>query len=133
MKYTQINKFIKDNNLLNGVEEKPGIYAITIDDKVAYVGQSVDTLQRCKTHIYNTENAMLIKEKKYLLLLSAKLGGHNIDCRVLEYCEPNKLDELEAEYIEKYNPCLNILTPHGKNDIKNLKIEEVLNTLAASN
>ena len=126
MKYTEIEQFVKENKLLQEVEKKSGIYAITLDDKIVYVGQSRDIYQRCCQHIYNTENAMLNKEKKYLLLLSAKLGGHNIDCIPIDYAEPEVLTELENLYIEQYNPQLNILTPHGKQDISKLKIEDIL-------
>ena len=42
MKYTDLDKYIKKNNLLNGVEAKSGIYAITIDDYIVYVGMAKD-------------------------------------------------------------------------------------------
>ena len=126
MKYTEIDQFVKKNKLLQEVEEKSGIYAITLDNKIVYIGQSKNIYYRCCQHIYNTENAMLNKEKKYLLLLAAKLGGHDIDCKPIDYADPDCLTELENLYIEQYNPMLNILTPHGKQDISNLKIEDLL-------
>lgn len=126
MKYTEVEKFISKNNLLQGIEEKAGVYAITIDSKIVYVGQSVEMYRRCAQHIYNIENAMLNQEKKYLLLLSAKLGGHSVDCIALEYCAEDDLREREDYYIEYYKPCLNIYTPYGKQDINKLKIEDIL-------
>lgn len=72
---------------------------------------------------------MFNQEKKYLLLLAAQLGGHRVDCVGIKYSEIKDLKELEDYYIEKFNPCLNILTPHGKNDISELKIEDVLSNL----
>ena len=86
MKRTEINDFIKENNLLETCKESAGIYAITIDNYVAYIGQSKNIFQRCSQHIYNIENAGFNHEKKYELLLAAKLGGHKIDCHYLEYC-----------------------------------------------
>ena len=69
---------------------------------------------------------MLNKEHKYLLLLSAQLGGHHIDCIGLEYVDVEKLTETENKLIEYCKPCLNILTPSGKQDIYKLKIEDVI-------
>lgn len=44
----------------------------------------------------------------------------------LEYCEEAVLRELEDKWIELESPILNILTPSGKQDITQLKIEDVL-------
>lgn len=130
MKYTEVTKFItKENLLTNNILKSPGIYAITIDNYIVYIGQSKNVYERATQHIYNTENATFNKEQKYLLLLSAKLGGHKVDVLGLEYLDPEVLSETEDKYIEKYNPCLNILTPYGKQDISKLKIEDVLNKL----
>lgn len=129
MKYTEVEDFVQENGLLELVSAKPGIYAITIDDYVVYVGQSKNMYQRCCSHIYNMENAILNQEKKYLLLLSAKLGGHKVDCVSFCICDPENLTELEDNFIEFCYPSLNILTPHGKQDISNLKIEDVIREL----
>ena len=126
MKYTQVDKFVKDNNLLQDVEEKSGIYAITIDNKIAYIGQSKNLYQRCCQHIYNTENAMLNKEKKYLLLLAAKLGGHNVDCLPLVYTEEEELNKWEVYLIKSLTPQLNIQHNHKIDD---LLIEQVIDRL----
>jgi len=40
VKRTEINDFIRENNLLETCKESAGIYAITIDNYVAYIGQS---------------------------------------------------------------------------------------------
>jgi hypothetical protein len=42
MKYTDLDKYIKKNNLLVNVEAKSGIYAITIDNYIVYVGKAKD-------------------------------------------------------------------------------------------
>lgn len=126
MKYNEIEKYIKSNGLLKQVEPKSGIYAITIDRQIVYVGMSKNIYTRCGQHIYHTQNAMLNKEKKYLLLLAAQLGGHDIDCIGLEYCPEDELREREDRWIELESPILNIVTPSGKNDISELKIWDVL-------
>ena len=127
MKLEDLDKFIYEQDLLRDVEEKAGIYAITIDKRVVYVGQSKNIYQRCRSHIYNIFNAMYNKEKKYQLLLSAWLGGHRIDCFQLDYCDIDQLKEKENEWIKIYKPKLNILTPTGKNNISELRIEQLLN------
>lgn len=128
MKLKDVKKFIEDNKLLTiDVKNKPGIYAITIDGFVVYVGQSKDVRRRCEQHIYNIENAMLIQEQKYLLLLSAKLGGHTVDCIGLEYVPEESLLEQEQNYISQFLPILNINVGGGRQNIYDLKIEDVLN------
>lgn len=126
MKLKELDKFIEDNNLLVDIQEKPGIYAITIDNCIVYVGQSKNIYQRCSQHIYNVENAILNQEKKYLLLLAAKLGGHDIDYKYIEYCDIEDLREREEFHISSTKPILNILTPEGKHDISDLRVGDVL-------
>ena len=126
MKYTEINKYVKENNLLKDCDNESGIYAITINNGIVYIGQSKDIYKRCCQHIYNTQNAMLNKEKKYLLLLSAQLGGFDVDCQTICQCEDNQLRGLEDYYIDKYKPILNIMTPNGIQDIDNINIIQLL-------
>lgn len=128
MKARELDDYIYNNGLLKRCYSAPGIYVITIDEKYGvYIGQSVDMYQRCSQHIYNIQNAMLNQEKKYLLLLSAQLGGHKIDCHPICYCDMEELDEIEQFYIKKYNPVLNIINFQGKkNNYDDMKIEDLL-------
>ena len=126
MRYSDLEEFIKKNNLLYKIEISSGIYGIVVDDVVVYVGQSINTYQRCSQHIYNIENAMLNQEKKYLLLLSAKLGGHKVDCITLKHCEEDDLTYYENQYIKQLDPCLNKVVPSGRRDISKMKIEDLL-------
>lgn len=127
MKYTEIETYVKDNRLLEFCSKQSGIYAIIVDNVIVYIGQAKNIYQRGCQHIYNTQNAMLNQEKKYLLLLAAQLGGHNIDCFPLEFCDEDMLRLRENYWIESEKPILNILTPSGKQEIDNLKIEDLLN------
>lgn len=72
---------------------------------------------------------MLNKEKKYLLLLSAKLGGHNIDCIGLDYGDYNELELKKAQYnlIKLLNTPLNKESPNDENSVYFLKIENLIN------
>lgn len=130
MKKSDLNDFIYENGLLSQVRPQPGIYAITIDNKVAYIGQSKNMWERCSQHIYNIENAMLNQEKKYLLLLAAKLGGHKIDCISIANCTLEGLIKGETYYIDRVKPPLNIKMPgNPDNNIDSLKIEDLLGLL----
>lgn len=126
MRLEDLDEFIDDWGLLLDCEQRAGIYCITVDMKIVYVGKSKNVQQRCRSHIYNIQNAMFNQEKKYLLLLSAFLGGHWVDCFPIQYCDIDCLSELEDRYIEEFNPKLNILTQTGKNDISKLKVEDLL-------
>lgn len=130
MKLSELDKFIKDNELLQPMKNEAGIYAITIDSMIAYIGKSKKMYDRCRTHIYNVQNAGFQSvEKKYKLLLAAQLGGHRIDCLPIRYCEEDELGEYEDKYLEEVMPPLNILTPLGKQDITNLTIFELKDKL----
>ena len=94
MRLEDLDDFIDDWGLLLDCEPKPGIYCITVDMKIVYVGKSKNVYQRCRSHIYNIQNAMFNQEKKYLLLLSAFLGGHWVDCYPIQYCDVDCLTEL---------------------------------------
>lgn len=134
MKRTELANFIYENRLLRDVYNGPGVYAITVDDKIAYIGQSKNMIERCSQHIYHTENAIFNQEKKYLLLLSAKLGGHKIDCKTIAYGELDGLIQGESYFINKYCPPLNIKIPgRGYNDIEDLTIEELMDKLNRGN
>lgn len=126
MRLEDLDDFIDEHSLLLYCKQKPGIYCIAVDMKIVYIGKSKNVYQRCRSHIYNIQNAMFNQEKKYLLLLSAFLGGHLVDCFPIQYCDIDCLSELEDRYIDEYNPKLNILTPTGKNDISGMKIEQLL-------
>ena len=126
MKYTEVDKFVEKHKLLEGIENKRGIYAITLDDIPVYVGQSKWVVERLKKHIYNIQNGMLVDDYKYKLLLAAKLGGHKIRYKILEYCDIDDLKEAEDKWITKLKPCLNVVTPYGMQNIELLKIEDVI-------
>lgn len=130
MKLSELDEFIEDNELLTTIKNEAGIYAIAINDEIAYIGKSKKMYDRCRTHIYNVQNAAFQSvEKKYKLLLAAQLGGERIDCFPLQYCDEDELGEYEDKYIEEIMPPLNILTPLGKQDISNLTIFELKDKL----
>lgn len=130
MKYTELEAYIRQNNLLKGIEAKPGIYAITIDNVIVYIGQSDNVKRRCGQHIYKTQNAMIVGERKYELLLAAQLGGHKVDCVLLEYCNEDYLLEKETEWITNEQPILNIYKNVNGKKVYSMKIEDVLSVVS---
>lgn len=129
MKYTELDNYVKEHGLLVDVEAKPGIYAITVDNVIVYIGQSDNVKRRCGQHIYKTQNGMIIGERKYELLLAAQLGGHRVDCRVLKYCSEDELLDLETSYINICNPLLNIQKSKNGKNVYNLKIDDIINLI----
>lgn len=68
---------------------------------------------------------MLGDDYKYKLMLSAKLGGHKVRYKVLEYCKSTELKVKEDYYINECKPCLNVITPYGVQNIEFLKVEHL--------
>lgn len=92
--------------------KKSGIYAIMVDNKVLYIGQSVNMWDRIHQHM-----SYILKphrEKKYQLFHIFNLYGKKIEFEVLEYVNPKELDEREAYYINHYLPPLNRNIPKHK-------------------
>lgn len=124
MKWTEIDQFVEEHNLLEGIDEISGIYAISIDNVIVYVGQSIHVRTRLKQHIYHMENANLNGRKMYELLLAAKLGGCKIDYILCEKVPVKKLKDVETSWICDLLPILNDnYTPY---DNDNLTIYQVL-------
>ena len=77
---------------------KCGIYSIT-NKKTGqkYIGQSKDITRRFWQHKNQGQSASYIDRaiKKY--------GAKNFEFEILEECPPSKLNQLEMEYIKKYN------------------------------
>lgn len=96
-----------------------GIYAIQVDDKILYVGQSKWITDRVLSHIFEMTNCLKkvlldeYVEKKYKILASAVLTGHKIEFITLCECNKDKeeLDEKEIYYINLYNAPLNTYRP----------------------
>ena len=104
-----------------------GIYSISIvytnpntqkeTRKVVYVGQSKNMYRRIQSHVREMLKDLPL-ERKYQLFHNYWLSAQeNADRRiqfdVVEYCEPEEMDELEQKYIDYFKPHLNTV---GMND-----------------
>lgn len=87
-----------------------GIYYIyCVENEKFYIGQSVDIEKRLKAHFRMLKRNN--HHNKYLQNAYNKYGYESFVFGVAEYCNIEKLDELEIYYIEKYNT----LNPSGLN------------------
>lgn len=97
-----------------GLKEKyghPGIYSISIGDKLVYIGKSRDMLVRIANHLeqiqFNT------KTNKYIVMREAREKGYNLNFDVMQYCEldDQEIADWEARLIQKHMPALNYQIP----------------------
>ena len=78
---------------------KSGIYSISIDDRVVYIGQSANLYNRAISHCHNILNS---QELWYPLIKSFLERGHKISFNVLESVNPKNLKQKEKDYIFLY-------------------------------
>ena len=84
---------------------KSGIYTISIDGKIVYVGESSDLWNRAKQHRNNILNSDKVW---YPLCRKFCERGHNITFKVVEAVEPRLLREKEKQYIAICHPIFNL-------------------------
>lgn len=80
-------------------------------NNMSYIGQSIKPCKRLKEHLYGRKN----KINTYFDRVLRKYGIENFDFEVIDKANSQeKIDELEREYIDKYNT----LKPNGYNILK---------------
>ena len=96
--------------------ERPGIYKISIDGIVAYIGKSDNMLWRLAQHYTSLRSGDTAH--KYQILREAKRREHRVTFEVLCYAKSKSKDDLEEElgaaegyYIRKLRPLLNTQIP----------------------
>ena len=83
-----------------------GIYAITVNSSIVYIGQAKDVYQRINQHRFNIFNQKQGKENKYEILQSAAQKFQIKFYLVIE-CDGLQLNQKELELIKMLKPCLN--------------------------
>lgn len=96
-----------------------GIYSITINNKIVYIGKSNNILYRMAEHWALTTNP---KENKYRVLAEAKRRNYNVKFNVLYYAKSQTRTEIEEEigeregyFIRLFRPPLNYQIPNEDN------------------
>lgn len=96
--------------------DKPGIYSISINNKLVYIGKSKNILFRLAAHIVNTSYN---KGHKYQIFKQAIESNFPVSFGLLYEAKSDDIDEelgqKEGEYIRKYSPCLNTQIPKEEN------------------
>lgn len=117
--------------------EHAGIYSISVDDTLVYIGKSHNMLMRIAQHYVGIRKE---SEKKYRILSEAQRKGHNITFDVLYYAKSASYGDIseeigrkEAEYIRKYNPALNFQIPKEDNwksyDVHHVDAKQILSNI----
>lgn len=79
-----------------------GIYKITnIENGMAYIGQSVDIIERWRTHVKSGLGIGGSKNKLYTAMFS--FGVENFTFEILEECDRSVLNEKEKIWISNFN------------------------------
>ena len=99
--------------------DRPGIYYISIEGQIVYIGKSNNMLVRKAEHFVgmNTQS-----EHKYEILNEARRHGLSVEFDVLYYAQARRgaalteeLGRKEGEYIRLYRPVLNTQIPKEDN------------------
>ena len=115
--------------------EHSGIYKISIDDHIVYIGKSKNMLRRLAQHYVGIKTG---SERKYRILDEAKRHGHSVSFDVLydaveltaDLIE-EEIGEKEGQYIRAYRPVLNTQIPKADN-WRSYEINETASTITLS-
>lgn len=102
----------------NGLSEKyecPGIYSISLDDTIMYIGKSENMLERVAQHYVGIQTE---SERKYRILAEAQRAGYIVRFDVVYYAHEydyeamvEEIGQKEGAYIRLYMPPLNYQIP----------------------
>ncbi len=118
------SKYIREHDLCKGVGRVSGIYAITINQKIVYIGKAKNMESRTRCHIRNVINGYITP--KYGLLLAALKKNNRVDCKEIKRCGENGLCDIEKLYINKYCLPLNRMMTNPSMNPKDLSLEQLL-------
>lgn len=117
--------------------EKAGIYSISIDQTLVYIGKSHNMLVRVAQHYVNIKKQ---EECKYRIMAEACRKHHSINFDVMYYAKEidedaitEEIGQKEGELIRQYRPALNTQIPHEDNwreyDFVPIDVRKVRETL----
>lgn len=89
----------------------PGIYAVLSEDRVAYVGSSVNTVRRSRQHLSTLQKGT---HRNFLLQrVFDKHGELGLTFTLVEECSKEALVEREQHYIDTLKPWCNLSDAKG--------------------
>lgn len=134
----KIEQIVEELKKKPGLKEKydcAGIYSISIDGILVYIGKSINMLKRLAQHLDAIEHP---HNHKYKVLREAYLTGHSIDFDVLYFAVEQKENKLleeigakEGELIRLYRPPLNYQIPKEK-DYHSYRVNRSAKTIKLS-
>ena len=99
--------------------ECAGIYSISLDDELVYIGKSHNMLKRIAQHMVGIK---LQSEKKYIIMAEKQRQGRAVNFDVLYYATGEDYDSIdeeigkrEGELIRQFMPILNTQIPDANN------------------
>ena len=114
----RVYAMLKRNGWANKFEH-PGIYQISINGQIVYIGKSRNMLRRLAQHWVGIKTE---SERKYRILAEAKRHHQSVSCDVLYYAVEltptlieEEIGEKEGEYIRELMPVLNTQIPKADN------------------
>ena len=112
--------------------EHPGIYSISIDDQLVYIGKSKNMLRRVAEHWVGIKKG---SERKYRILAEAQRKGYPINFDVLYYAKEQtrsrieeEIGQKEGEFIREKMSVLNRQVPKA-DDWRKYEINEIANKI----
>lgn len=89
-----------------------GIYKIIYNDKIVYIGSSINIHKRWKQHISALKHN---KHKNFLLQRIYNKGGNDsLNFYIIEECNKENLIKREQYYIDTYKPYCNLADANGR-------------------
>ena len=112
------NRLRRQPNLVQKYEHA-GIYSITMNNCVVYIGKSKNMLWRIAEHYVGIKTQ---SEHKYRLIAEAQKAGYSVNFHVVCYAHSvrkadiiEEIGEAEGYYIRKFKPILNTQIPKENN------------------
>lgn len=117
------------NPYLNQKYNASGIYSISVNNLIVYIGQSKNMLNRIYDHFLYIEGIKepIHQKKLYTTLQLCLEQSCSIKFDVVEYCPVKNLDYIEKKYIKKFKPLLNTQFNPCKFNIRNISPERIAN------
>lgn len=117
-----------------------GIYCIRLDDRIVYIGKSINMLERIAQHYVGIKNG---RKEKYRIMSQLQREGYPISFDVLyDASQTNRYDideeigYMEGVYLRAYRPELNTQIPKEedwhKYEVKRIATEDELRKLLLS-